>query len=92
VGAMRVSKIYRIYTEQKNKREIISLAVRRFDSFTIQPTMGYYRTKAEKSIVLEIVGASERDVSQLALHIKKMNGQKSILITKTQAQARTIRM
>jgi hypothetical protein len=78
---MRVSKIYRIYTEQKNKREIISLAARRFESFTIQPTTGYYRTKAENSIVLEIVGASERDVSQLALHIKKMNGQKSILIT-----------
>jgi hypothetical protein len=89
---MRVSKTYRIYTEQKNKREIISLAARRFESFTIQPTTGYYRTKAEKSIVLEIVGPSEREVSQLALHIKKMNGQKSILITKTQAQAPTIRI
>jgi hypothetical protein len=45
VSVMRVSYIYRIYTEQKNKRQIISLAAGRFESLTTQPTTGYYRTK-----------------------------------------------
>jgi hypothetical protein len=89
---MRVSKIYRIYTQQKNKREIVGLAAAQFESFTIQPTIGYYRGRPEKSIVLEIVGSSEREVSQLALRIKKMNGQKSILITRTHTQARAFRI
>jgi hypothetical protein len=78
VNAMRVSKISDLYRAEK-PREITRLAAGQFESFTIQPTMGYNRARPEKSIVLEIVGASEREVSQLALCNKKMNGQKSIL-------------
>jgi hypothetical protein len=56
-GLFSVGNIFRIYTEEKNKRDIVRLAGQEFDSFTLQPTLGYYQGKSEKSIVIEIVGA-----------------------------------
>jgi hypothetical protein len=52
---MRHQTIYRIYTEEKNKKAIVNLIGRQCDSFTLQSTLGYYQGKAEKSIVIEIV-------------------------------------
>ena len=52
--------IYRIYTEEKNKRDIVGLASQHFESFTLQPMLGYYQGKSEKSIIIEFLGASER--------------------------------
>lgn len=89
---MRATSIYRIYTEAKNKREIVLLTGKQFESFTLQPTIGYYRGSPEKSIVIEIVGANEREVRQLAQRIQKMNGQKSVLITRLQGKAKTMRI
>ena len=89
---MRATSIYRIYTEAKNKREIVLLTGKQFESFTLQLTIGYYRGNPEKSIVIEIVGANEREVQQLAQRIQKMNGQKSVLITRSQEKAKTVRI
>jgi hypothetical protein len=83
--------IFRIYTEEKNKRDIVRLAGQEFDSFTLQPTLGYYHGKPEKSIVIEIVGAREPAIRKLARRIKQMNGQKSILIMKIRGDAKTTR-
>jgi acetolactate synthase regulatory subunit len=88
---MREGSVFRIYTEEKNKRDILRLAAQQFESFTIQPTLGYYKGKAEKSIVIEFVGASERSVTRLALRIQKMNGQKSVLVMKVKAQTKLTR-
>jgi hypothetical protein len=51
--------IHRIYTENKNERQIIRLASASFESFTVQPTSGYYRGKLERSVVVEIIGAQQ---------------------------------
>ena len=51
--------IHRIYTEDKRRATIVRVISKQFESFTLQPTTGYYRGKPEKSIVLEIVGAKE---------------------------------
>ena len=51
--------IHRIYTEDKRRATIVRAIAKQFESFTLQPTTGYYRGKPEKSIVLEIVGANE---------------------------------
>jgi hypothetical protein len=90
-GLFSVGNIFRIYTEEKNKRDIVRLAGQEFDSFTLQPTLGYYKGKAEKSIVIEIVGAREPAVRGLARRIKEMNGQKSVLIMKIRGEAKTTR-
>jgi metal-responsive CopG/Arc/MetJ family transcriptional regulator len=78
--AMRQGTVYRIYTEEKNKTAIVQLVAREFESFTLQPTLGYYRNKSEKSIVIEIVGGSANRVKRVAERIRKMNGQKSVLV------------
>ncbi len=88
---MRNSSVYRIYTEEKNKRDIVRLAARQFESFTLQPTLGFYQGKPEKSIVIEFVGASERSVTRLALRIQQMNGQKSVLVMKVNARTKLTR-
>jgi hypothetical protein len=72
--------VYRIYTEDLNRSKIIRLASKTFDSFTRHPTTGYYRGKPEKSIVLEIVEAQQSEVTALANAIRRLNGQKSVLI------------
>ena len=88
---MPTSNIFRIYTEEKNKREIVRLTGKTFDNFTMQPTLGYYKGKPEKSIVIEIIGARASEVRKLALSIKKMNGQKSVLTLKIRGQSKIIR-
>lgn len=88
---MPTSDIFRIYTEEKNKRDIVRLAGKAFDNFTLQPTLGYYKGRPEKSIVIEIVGAREAAVRELARRIRKMNGQKSVLIMKLRGQAKITR-
>jgi hypothetical protein len=77
---MKPQPAYRIYTEEKNKKAIVRLVSEHFESFTLQPTLGYYRGKPEKSIVIEIVGAKPAEINRLADRIRKMNGQQSILI------------
>lgn len=83
--------IHRIYTESKNERQIVRLASVRFSSFTVQPTAGYYQGERERSIVLEVVGARQRDVDELAESIRRMNGQKSVLIVKTRGTSKVTR-
>ena len=84
-------QIYRIYTEEKNKKAIVQLVTEQFESFTLQPTLGYYRRKPEKSIVIEIVGGKPAQIKRLAERIRKMNGQKSVLILKFTADSETHR-
>jgi len=84
-------QIYRIYTEEKNKKAIVQLLAEQFESFTLQPTLGYYRRKPEKSIVIEIVGAKAAQIRRLAKRIRKMNGQKSVLILKFSVDSETHR-
>jgi hypothetical protein len=88
---MPTTTIHRIYTESKNEHKIVRLASVRFDSFTVQPTAGYYQGECERSIVLEVVGAHQRDVDALAESIRWMNGQKSVLIVKTRGTSKVTR-
>ena len=75
-----MNTVYRIYTEDLNRSKIMRMASKTFDSFTLQPTTGYYRGKPEESIVLEIVEAQQSEVTALANAIRRLNGQKSVLI------------
>jgi hypothetical protein len=64
----------------------VDLVAAQFESFTLQPTLGYYRKKPEKSIVIEIAGGSASRIEKLVEQIRKMNGQKSVLILKLNAR------
>jgi len=73
-------KVYRIYTEDLNRAAILQLSGEQFQSFTLQTTTGYYQGRAEESVVLEIVQATEEEVLALAKRIRHLNGQKSVLV------------
>jgi hypothetical protein len=83
--------IYRLYTQDRNKRGILRLTSQQFESFTLQPILGYYRGKSERSIVLEIVGAADREVKKLARRIGAMNGQTSVLVLQLRGSAEATR-
>lgn len=85
-----MNKIYRIYTEDLNREEILRLTAKKFESFTLQPTTGYSQGRGEKSIVLEIVESRREDVTALAESIRKLNGQKSVLIMRLSGKAEKI--
>lgn len=86
-----VQTIHRIYTEKKNTQAIVKLLSNHFESFTIHPTLGYYRGGKEESIAIEIVGARSSQIRELAEQIRKMNGQKSVLTISFRATAESIR-
>jgi hypothetical protein len=90
-GNMPTTTIHGIYTEGKNEPEVVRLAWGRFDSFTVHPTAGYYQGEWERSVVLEVIGAHQRDVNSLAESIRHMNGQKSVLIVKTRGTSEVTR-
>jgi hypothetical protein len=72
--------IHRIYTEDQRRATIVRVISKQFENFTLQSTTGYYRGKAEKSIVLEFVGAKESQVKWLAARIREINRQASVLV------------
>jgi hypothetical protein len=82
--------IHRIYTEDKRRATIVRVISKQFDSFTLQPTTGYYRGKPEKSIVLEFVGAKESQVKWLAARIREINRQASVLVITLKRSAKKI--
>jgi len=82
--------IHRIYTEDKRRATIGRIISKQFESFTLQPTTGYYRGRPEKSIVLEIVGAKESQVKWLAARIREINRQASVLVITLNGRSKKI--
>ena len=75
-----MSRIFRIYTQELNKDEIIRLTAKQFESFTLEATTSYTKGKPERSMVLEFVDARKKDVAALAKNIRRLNGQKSVFV------------
>jgi hypothetical protein len=82
--------IHRVYTEDKRRATIVRVISKQFESFTLQPTAGYYRGKREKSIVLEFVGAKDSEVKWLAARIREINRQASVLVITLNGRAKKI--
>jgi hypothetical protein len=87
-----MNTVYRLYTEDVNREEILRLAGERFESFTLQPTEGYYGGRKEASVVIEIVQAEEDRIRDLANAIRRLNGQKSVLLLRLQGRAEKVEM
>jgi hypothetical protein len=87
---MGTQKIHRIYTEDFRRKTLVRALSAKFVSFTLQPTTGYYGGKAEKSIVLEIVGARDAEIRWVAEQIRKINQQSSVLVVSMTGRAKKI--
>lgn len=85
-----MEKIHRIYTEDVRRKAVVRAISAKFPSFTLQPITGYYRGKAEKSIVIEIAGASEAHITWLAEQVRKINRQASVLVITMNGKAKKV--
>ena len=73
--------LYRIMTENKNKKEVINLCNKRFKGFTVYEAMGYWRGRPEKSLIVEIIAKKIICKAEaLARDIKKLNNQEAVLL------------
>ena len=86
----RIRSIHRVYTEDIRRKSIIQAVATFFEDFTLQPTTGFYRGRAEASIIIEIIGARERQIKSLAARIREINGQKSVLILSAKCRVQKI--
>ncbi len=87
----RIQSIHSIYTEDIRRKSIIRAVATFFENFTLQPTTGFYKGRAEPSIIIEIIGAKEGQIKSLAARIREINGQKSVLILSASCRAEKIK-
>lgn len=80
---MEKTKVWRIYTENKNKDRVVDLVKKYFSGFTVFEATGVWQSMGEKSLVLEIIHHDPlwKDFESLCQEIKELNNQKSVLLT-----------
>lgn len=81
---MNNSATFRIYTENKNLKEIEKILSKHFEGFTIYKAAGFWRLQKEKVLVIEILGQSKiiKEINAAAKEIKKQNSQEAVLVQK----------
>jgi hypothetical protein len=87
---MEQPKLYRLFTEDKNRPTLFDLVNCYFPGFTAYPTMGYWQKKKEESLCIEIVTAESHFVYTLAENIKDFNNQESVLVQELSLTSRFI--
>jgi hypothetical protein len=79
-AANKRTRLLRIYSEDKQRSKVLSLAKNLFSSFTVHETVGYYQGFCEPSFILEFADANPKAVLNLARKIKNLTRQRSVLI------------
>lgn len=78
-------RLYRIYTEDKNRERIEEEVSKYFDGFTIYEAIGYWKREKEKSLVIEILRSGwdykQGTAETLAENIRILNKQEVVLLT-----------
>jgi hypothetical protein len=89
-----MSILYRIYTEDRNRGDIIEYVSSFFwNGFTTLNGVGYWHGQAESCLVIEIIHDSEDaeiTVKNIARWIQKHNAQESVAVTKQEIEVWTI--
>lgn len=81
----------RILTEDKN-RDLLYTLLRRYaaESFTVTPGIGFWKGEQEKSLAIDIVGASLQTGTAIAQAIKESNNQQCVLVLDIPTESRFI--
>jgi hypothetical protein len=81
--------LFRLYTENKNKRKIRKMTANYFENFSLVKSVGYYKRKKEKSLIIEVITTNKKDnkkteknLNSLSKDINKNNNQECCLIQK----------
>ena len=81
---------HRILTEDINRPLIVDILTKYFDSFTIVPQVGYWKGQAERSLSIELIGASEKDVLRASEEIRIANSQEAIIVFSITGKSRLL--
>jgi len=83
-----MNKIWRVYTELKNKENIEAICSKYFESFHLSIITSYWMGEKEPMLVFEVVGTYDIRIQVLALmwDIKIANDQEKVLLTITPAE------
>ena len=72
--------LYRILTENKNRKQLINEVGKKFDGFTVIKGQGYWKGQVERSLIIEIVTNDEYEIKELCNKIKVINEQECVLL------------
>jgi hypothetical protein len=81
---------HRILTEDVNRQVIIEILSKYFESFNVTETLGYWEGQAEKSLSIELIGASEKDVLRASEEIRVANAQEAIMVFSITGKSRLV--
>lgn len=84
-------KLYKIFTENKDRHELEKRIYQYFDSFTILTGMGQCHGHSEHSIVIEIVTNKESEVYDLAWDIRKLLNQEAVLVVAVPCEMKLVK-
>jgi len=85
--------IYRILTEDKNRKLVQDEVSRHFSGYTVYTGIGVWQGGTEKNLTIEIdtLGDDNRlAVYRIAEYIKKVNGQEAVLIQEIESKSKLI--
>ena len=83
--------LYRICTEDKNRRAVTDILDQQFDGYTLYTVEGRWKGKAEDALVIEIDNIDISDehmaikIHTVVKAIKKANNQEAVLLQKVSA-------
>lgn len=79
--------MYRIYTEDTNRKGIESILNKHVTGATLIPTRGCWHGKCEDALIIEIAGEPLAEVHAVARDIKRENHQETVLIVEVPEQS-----
>ena len=75
--------LYRIFTEDKNRRKIERICAKYYPGYTLIKAEGFWRLQKEKSLIIEVITEDPAArISKLAKDIKNANKQEAVLVQK----------
>lgn len=85
-----MNTLYRIFTQNKNKKYICQLVSESVDGFTIYETIGFWQGKKEKALCIEIMTDNALAINQICKAVCVYNCQTAVLIEKIDCEVQFI--
>lgn len=83
-------RLYRIYTENKNRAKVEEIANAWFDAYTIVEATGYWKGTREPSLILEFLTDKASTVRVVAQLIKGHNAQEAVLVVSSEVDSELV--
>ena len=82
-----MNKLYRVYTEDKNRETTEETIKSLFSGFTLYQGLGFWKGEKEKSLVIEIIAEDNSETREnllaLGLALKRHNQQENVYLVES---------